>query len=94
VLEAHGVFRRPHAASLDGKKISFIVSLELSRRLFSLRATHGVGNGAVCHRGCFLSFFLSPPSKITLTIQDFRVVLLFIEISTSVLILLISNFYF
>jgi hypothetical protein len=37
-------------------------------------------------------FFLSLPLKITLTIQDFRVVLLFIEISTSILILLISNF--
>jgi len=29
------------------------VSLELSRHLFPLEATHGVGGGAVCHWGCF-----------------------------------------
>jgi hypothetical protein len=41
----------------------------------------------------FFSFF-SPPLKFTLAMENFRVVLLFIRISISILIILISKFFF
>jgi hypothetical protein len=42
----------------------------------------------------FFLYFLSPPLKFSLTFQSFRMVLLFIKISTLILVILIFNFCF
>jgi hypothetical protein len=87
-----------HTASSGGQRFPSIISLELSRRSLPFRVVRGAYWGATCYQQCFLFFsfllFSLLPLKIVLAIQNFRVILLFIKISTLVFLLLISNLYY
>ena len=85
----------PYGTSSGNQIFFFDVSLESSRCFHLVGMVHDVNSETVCRQGCFLSsfsLFSLIILKFTLVIQNFRVILLFIEISTSILILLIFNF--